>query len=94
MADELTVTVDTGSDTDQIELPAALVNLYREEPAETDAAIVGDILVMAFAGRAHSIVHHGEGDVDESIQEIETDMMDLFEERFGMTYGEATGHAH
>lgn len=94
MTDSLTVTVETESDADEIEIPADLIDLYREQPGETDAQIVSDMLVMAFAERAHAIAHHGEGGDDETIQAIESDMMDRFEERFGMTYGEATGHQH
>lgn len=94
MADSLTVTLGVGSDTQEIELPADIIDLYREEADETDAKIVGDMLVMAFAERAHAIAHHGEGGDEETIQAIEDDMMALFEDRFGMTYAEATGHSH
>ena len=94
MADSLTVTVDVDAETEAIELPADLVDLYREEADESDAQIVGDMLVMAFSERAHAIAHHGEGGDEETIQAIEDDMMELFEERFGMTYAEATGHSH
>lgn len=94
MTDSLTVTVDIDEETEEIELPADLVDLYREEADESDAQIVGDMLVMAFSERAHAIAHHGEGGDEETIQAIEDDMMELFEERFGMTYAEATGHSH
>lgn len=94
MTDATTVTVETESDTDEIELPAALVDLFREEPGETDAQIAADMLVMAFSERAHAIAHHGEGGDQAEIQEMESEMMDLFEERFGLSYGEATGHSH
>lgn len=94
MADSLSVTVETDGDADELELPADLVDLFREDPSETDAQIVGDMVVMAFSERAHAIAHHGEGGDEAAIQEMETAMMDLFEERFGMTYGEATGHSH
>lgn len=94
MADTLTVTVDVDEETEEIELPASLVDLYREEAEESDTKIVADMLVMAFSERAHAIAHHGEGGDQETIQTIEDDMMALFEERFGMTYGEATGHSH
>ncbi|MFW5938584.1 MAG: DUF7545 family protein [Halanaeroarchaeum sp.] len=91
--DRLTVSLDIDGDTDEIELPADLVDLFREQPAETDVEIVGDMTVMAFAERAHAIVHHGQGE-DEDLEAIESEAMDVFEERFGMTYGEATGHSH
>ncbi len=94
MADSLIVTVDVGAETEEIELPADLVDLYREEADESDAKVVADMLVMAFSERAHAIAHHGEGGDEETIEAIEDDMMELFEERFGMTYAEATGHSH
>jgi len=93
-ADSLSVTVEIDDESDEIELPAGLVDLYREEPDETEAEIVADMLVMAFSERAHAIAHHGEGGDREAIEALESEMMDLFEERFGMTYGEATGHSH
>ncbi|MFB6267825.1 MAG: hypothetical protein ABEI31_09220 [Halodesulfurarchaeum sp.] len=90
----LTVSLEVNGQADDIELPAALVDLYREEESETDAEIIADMLVMSFAERAHAIVHHGEGGDDEHLQAIESAMMELFEERFEMTYEEATGHSH
>jgi len=90
----LTVSLDIDGEADDVDLPARLVDLFREEESETDAEIVGDMVVMAFAERAHAIVHHGQGGEDEDLESIESATMDLFEERFGMTYGEATGHAH
>jgi hypothetical protein len=90
--DRLSVSIDIDGDTDEIELPAELIDLFREEPNESDVEIVGDMTVMAFAERAHAIVHHGEG--GDEVEAIESDTMDVFEERFGMTYGEATGHSH
>jgi hypothetical protein len=90
--DRLSVSIDIDGDTDEIELPAELIDLFREEPNESDVEIVGDMTVMAFAERAHAIAHHGEG--GDEVEAIESDTMDVFEERFGMTYGEATGHSH
>ena len=91
--DRLTVSLEIDDRSDDLELPAELVELFRETPEETDVEIVGDMLVMAFAERAHAIVHHDEG-ADEELEAIESEAMDVFEERFGMTYGEATGHQH
>lgn len=92
--DNLSVQVETGGETDTIELPTDLVDLFREAPDETDAEIIADVLVMSFAERVHAIVHHGQGRGDESIEGLETAMMDKFEDRFGMTFDEATGHSH
>ncbi len=89
----ITFTIATpDGDDDEVVLPAGLVDLLAEEgqgPAET----VGDIALLSFASRAHHIVHHGEG-ADEQLEALEGRAMELFEERFGVTYAEATGHHH
>jgi len=78
--------------TDEVTIPSGLVDLVAEGD-QTDAETVGDVMLLSFASRAHHIVHHGEG-ADEALEAQEAHIMDLFEERFGVTYGEATGHQH
>ncbi|MFB6154222.1 MAG: hypothetical protein ABEJ27_08220 [Halodesulfurarchaeum sp.] len=90
----LALTVEVEGQYEEIDLPSTLVDLFREEESETDAEIIADVLVMAFAERAHAFIHHDEGGDDEQLQAIESAMMERFEERFGMTYEEATGHSH
>ncbi|MFB6085200.1 MAG: hypothetical protein ABEJ84_00105 [Halodesulfurarchaeum sp.] len=94
MADTTRVAIETETDGDELELPEAILDLYREEPEETDAQIAGDMLVMAFAERAHALAHHNEGEDQEEIEAIEADMMAIFEDRFGVSYATATGHSH
>ena len=94
MVDTIRLTVETETDADELELPAEILELYREDPEETDAQIASDMLVMAFSERAHALAHHSEGEESEDIQAIESDMMELFEDRFGVSYAEATGHSH
>ncbi|MDQ2051553.1 hypothetical protein RBH26_13810 [Natronolimnohabitans sp. A-GB9] len=85
------ISADDGS-TDDVTIPSGLVDLVAEGD-QTDAETVGDVALLSFASRAHHIVHHGEG-ADEELEAQEQRIMDLFEERFGVTYGEATGHQH
>ena len=92
--DSITVTVDTESGSDEITLPLDIVDLYREEPSENDAMIVADMVVMAFTERAHALAHHGEGETEVDMDAIEDEMLGAFEDRFGVTYAEATGHSH
>ncbi len=94
MVDTIQVSVETETDADQLELPTEILELYRESPEETDAQIASDMLMMAFTERAHALAHHGEGEEMPEIEAIEGDMMELFEERFGVSYAEATGHSH
>jgi|AntRauMinimDraft_4_1070384.scaffolds.fasta_scaffold00025_95 hypothetical protein len=93
--DEATFTIeDPDGNTDDVTLPAGLVDLFAEPDDDSNAQVVGDIVLMAFAQRAHAVVHHQEGQVDEELEEIEAATLDQFEERFGQTFGEATGHQH
>ena len=81
-----------GEDADDVTLPVGLVDLLAEgdqSPTET----VGDIVLLSFASRAHHLVHHGDG-ADEELESQEATAMELFEERFGVSYAEATGHHH
>jgi len=92
---ETTFTIeDADGNTDELTLPAELVELFSEEDDDSQAQVVGDISLMAFAQRAHMVVHHNEDTPSEELQAIEEATLDQFEERFGMTYGEATGHQH
>lgn len=94
MATNVSVTVETDENADELEIPAKILELYREDPEESDAQIAGDMLVMAFTERAHALAHHGDGEEIEDIEAVESEMLDAFEDRFGLTYAEATGHSH
>ena len=79
--------------TDVIDVPSTLLERLSEgdEPA---AGITADVALMGFAGRAHALVHHGEGGADPELSAAEEAVLEAFESRFGMTYAEATGHSH
>ena len=85
------IEVDDG-DTETVTVPAGLVEMVAEG-GQTPTETLGDVALLSFASRAHHIVHHGEGS-DEELEAQEARVMDLFEERFGVTFGEATGHQH
>jgi len=93
MVDSVSVTIDVDGEQEEIDLPSGLIDRLSE-PGESPATVVADVAVMAFAGRAHALLHHTEGEPDEAMAEIEDDIMATFEDRFGVTYAEATGHAH
>ncbi|MFP8951877.1 hypothetical protein ACLI4Z_02725 [Natrialbaceae archaeon A-arb3/5] len=91
--DTVTVSIDVDDDTaDEVTVPAGLLDLVAEGD-QTSAETIGDVVLLSFASRAHHLVHHGEG-ADDDLEAQEERVMDLFEERFGVTFGEATGHQH
>jgi antitoxin component of MazEF toxin-antitoxin module len=93
--DEATFTIeDPDGNTDGVTIPARLVEIFSEEDDESEAQVVGDIALMAFAQRAHMLTHHSEDEPTQELQDVEEATLDQFEDRFGMTYGEATGHQH
>jgi hypothetical protein len=94
MADDtVTLHIEGPNDEDDVTLPTEMLNLMREAD-ESDAEIVGDLALFSCAQRIHATVHHAEGGDTEEYKEIEEQTMDLFEERFGASYAELTGHQH
>ena len=91
--EDVTVTIEADGETADVDLPVGLLSRLTE-PDETHADAVGSIVLMSFVGRAHALAHHSEGETDEELEEIEDTMLERFEERFGVTYAEATGHSH
>ena len=80
-------------ETDELELPEGLVDVLAEQ-GETPTTVVAEIALLSFVQRSHAIVHHAEGDVPADLEAINEKAEELFEDRFGMTFGEATGHDH
>ena len=94
MASEtVTVTLETDGESDDLEVPLAIIDMLTEGD-ESVPSVVGDLAMLGIAQQAHGVVHHGQGGVSEELEEAEERTMELFEERFGQTYAEVTGHGH
>ena len=96
MADTETYTIEgPDGDADSVELPAGLVDVLAEQ-GEEPTTVVADITLLSFVQRSHAIVHHneGEGEVPTDLREMNETAEELFEERFGVSFAEATGHDH
>ncbi|MBX0323646.1 hypothetical protein EGH21_11465 [Halomicroarcula sp. F13] len=92
--DTVTLTIEGDDATDELTVPSGLLDILREEADETDPEVVGDIAMFGLAQRIHGAVHHSQGEPDEEIAALEELTLDLFEERFGASFGEMTGHDH
>ena len=88
-----TVTLETDDATDEMEVPVELIDLLTEGE-ESTPTVVADIAMFGFAQRIHSAVHHGQDDADGELEAVEELTLDLFEERFGRSFAELTGHSH
>lgn len=93
-SDTVTLTLESEEDVDEIELPRGLVDMLRESDEETAPVVVGDIAMMGFAQRIHGAAHHADGEPAKEIADLNDQTMDLFEDRFGATFAELTGHDH
>lgn len=94
MADDTVTLQISGPDgDDEVTLSAALVEMLAEGD-EHAAEVVGDLALFGCAQRAHASVHHGQGEAPQELQDAESVTMELFEERFGASYAELTGHQH
>jgi hypothetical protein len=91
--DTVTLSVEGEEDEDDVTLPVEMLDLMREAE-ESNAEIVGDLALFSCAQRIHATVHHAEGGDTERYEEIEARTMELFEDRFGASYAELTGHDH
>jgi hypothetical protein len=91
--DTVTVRLETDESSDELAVPIDVVEMLSEQ-GDTVPTVIGDLAMLGLAQQAHGVVHHTEGEVGEELAEAEQLTMELFEERFGQTYAEVTGHGH
>jgi hypothetical protein len=91
--DTVTVRLETDESSDDLAVPIDVVEMLSEQ-GDTVPTVIGDLAMLGLAQQAHGVVHHTEGEVGEELAEAEQLTMELFEERFGQTYAEVTGHGH
>lgn len=87
------VEITVGDDVETLVLPDGLLELFAEEE-DTRSEVLADILVLSLAQQIHGAVHHSQGEPSPEIEALEERTLALFEERYGMSFAEATGHGH
>lgn len=92
-AETVTVRLESDDNTDELELPVAAIDLLDEHD-EGAPTVIGDLAILGVAQQLHGAIHHAEGEVGPEIEEAEQKTMDVFEERFGRSFAEMTGHDH
>lgn len=92
-SDTVTLDIEGPDGADELRLPAGLIDILADDD-QTAADVVGDLAMFGCAQRIHAGVHHAQGEVDEDVAALEEPTMARFEERFGVSYGEASGHQH
>jgi len=95
MADHtVTLTLeDENGETDELTVPTALLDMLQED-SESPPEIIGDIAMFGLAQRIHGALHHSQGEPSQEVKDAEDITMELFEERFGASFAEMTGHDH
>lgn len=94
MADDtVSVTLESADGSDDLTVPVTIVEMLSEDD-ESVPEVIGDLAMLGLAQQAHGVVHHARGEVSDEVQAAEDLTMELFEERFGQTYAEVTGHDH
>lgn len=88
-----TVQIHVDDAVEEIDLPAGVLPFLAEE-SSSKASTVADLIIVDVTHRLHGAVHHTEEGADEETAELEEAMLDVFESRFGATFGELTGHQH
>ena len=93
MSDTSTVSIEVDDAAESLELPTAVLSVLAEED-ETPAEALGDLLIASCTQQLHGLVYHVGDEPDAELEAAESAMRDRFEDRFGISFAEASGHAH
>lgn len=93
MAEPTTVEIRIDDDHEELLLPEGVFDAFGTD-GQPPAEAVGDLLVVSCTQRLHGVVAHSAEEPSKELQRLESAMRERFEERFGASFGEVTGHSH
>lgn len=92
-SDTVTITLESDQDSDELEIPVDAIDLLDEND-EGAPTVIGDLALLGVTQQLHGLIHHTQEEVSPHVQEAEEKTLELFEERFGRSFAEMTGHDH
>ena len=95
MAETYTLTIESDSEHEDetVEVPQAAIDTLAQDD-DSPTIMAGDLVMLGLAQQLHANVFHAEQAASDTIKQANDDLGDLFEDRFGMTFAEMTGHDH
>ena len=93
MSEHVTVEIAVGDDDENIAIPTGVLEALTQDEL-TLPEIIGDLIIVSCTQRLHGMVAHGAAEPDEDLVELEAEMREVFEDRFGASFAELTGHSH
>jgi hypothetical protein len=94
MASEtVTVTLETDEYSDELQVPADAIDVLNESDGGAPT-VVADLAMLGIAQQLHTLINHTQEEIGEDVEQAEEQALELFEERFGRSFAEMTGHDH
>lgn len=93
METSTTVSISIDGTEDTLELPEGIIDVFASDD-QSSAEAVGDLVLVDMTHRLHGLVAHSGGSPEPELVELEAALQEQFEERFGASFAELTGHSH
>ncbi|MFB6162388.1 MAG: hypothetical protein ABEJ86_02975 [Halococcoides sp.] len=87
-----TVTLDANGESRTLDVPTGAFEVLAEDDAQVD--VMTDLALFELTRNIHAAAHHSEVDPEIPMDDIEDEVLDLFEDNFDVSFAEATGHDH
>lgn len=90
--DTTTVTLTADGESTELDVPTGVFDVLAED--EPAVEVMTDLALFELTRNVHAAANHSEIETDVPLDDVEDEVLDLFEERFDVSFAEATGHQH